>query len=174
MENITIVKVTLAELDKLIWVSRATFSEAFSDTNSAEDMEHYLTDSFSAAQLTEELNNTQSSFYFAVLNNNIIGYLKTNTDQAQTEIKDKSALEIERIYVFKAYHGKKVGQLLYQHAISKALEIDAAYVWLGVWEKNERAIAFYTKNGFVQFDQHLFKLGNDIQTDLMMKKMLKA
>ncbi len=85
------------------------------------------------------------------------------------EIKDKNYLEIERIYVLKEYHGKKVGQLLYENAIKIAKSKNAEYVWLGVWEKNPRAIRFYEKNGFVAFDKHIFKLGNDKQTDIMMK-----
>lgn len=106
------------------------------------------------------------------LENEIIGYLKLNVGQFQTEIKDDKALEIERIYVLKEYHGKKIGQILYAKAIKVATEISAEYVWLGVWEENQRAISFYKKNGFIEFDKHIFKLGNDEQTDIMMKKVL--
>jgi ribosomal protein S18 acetylase RimI-like enzyme len=102
----------------------------------------------------------------------VIGYLKINTGQAQTELQDSQALEIERIYVLKSFHGKKVGQLLYEKAMSVAAELGVNYVWLGVWEKNARAIRFYSKNGFEPFDKHIFKLGDDVQTDIMMKKAL--
>jgi ribosomal protein S18 acetylase RimI-like enzyme len=81
-------------------------------------------------------------------------------------------MEIERIYVLKEYHGHKIGQLLFEKAISIAKSMEKKYVWLGVWEKNERAIAFYTKNGFTVVDHHLFKLGDDVQTDYLMKRML--
>lgn len=74
----------------------------------------------------------------------------------------------------KEYHGKKVGQLLYEKAIQVGLALGASYVWLGVWEKNLRAISFYRKNGFVEFDKHIFRLGNDEQTDIMMKRRLKS
>jgi ribosomal protein S18 acetylase RimI-like enzyme len=72
----------------------------------------------------------------------------------------------------KEYHGKSVGQLLYDQAIKIARQKNADYVWLGVWEENPRAINFYKKNGFVEFDKHIFKLGNDEQTDIMMKLKL--
>jgi ribosomal protein S18 acetylase RimI-like enzyme len=135
-------------------------------------MNDYLTTSFSAEKLSAELGNQSSQFYFAVVDTEVIGYLKLNLGQAQTEIKDNHALEIERIYVLQAFHGKKVGQLLYDKAIQVAEQINATYVWLGVWENNHRALSFYKKNGFVEFDKHIFRLGTDEQTDLMMKKNL--
>jgi ribosomal protein S18 acetylase RimI-like enzyme len=101
-----------------------------------------------------------------------VGYLKINFGASQTELKDNEALEIERIYVLQAFHGKKLGQALYEKAISIAKEMKVKYVWLGVWEQNHRALQFYKKNGFVPFDTHIFKLGNDEQTDIMMKLAL--
>lgn len=136
-------------------------------------MKKYLEEEFSVEKLTAECNNPESAFYFATLGGTIIGYLKLNVGQSQTEIKDDNAIEIERIYVLKEFHGKNVGQLLYEKAIHIAEQTNAGYVWLGVWEKNMRAINFYTKNGFVPFDKHIFRLGNDVQTDLIMKLKLK-
>ncbi len=135
-------------------------------------MAKYLDEGFSFEKLTSELNNENSEFYFAELDNEIIGYLKVNFGQSQTELKDEKALEIERIYVLKEFHGKKVGQLLYEKAMQIARQMHVDYVWLGVWEENQRAISFYKKNGFVEFDKHIFKLGNDEQTDIMMKLQL--
>lgn len=102
----------------------------------------------------------------------VIGYLKINTGDAQTEIQDSQTLEIERIYVLKEFHGKKVGQLLYEKAIQIATGLKVNYIWLGVWEQNLRALQFYKKNGFLAFDKHMFKLGNDEQIDIMMKLAL--
>ena len=136
-------------------------------------MKKYLEEEFSVEKLTAECNNPESAFYFATLGGTIIGYLKLNVGQSQTEIKDDNDIEIERIYVLKEFHGKNVGQLLYEKAIHIAEQTNAGYVWLGVWEKNMRAINFYTKNGFVPFDKHIFRLGNDVQTDLIMKLKLK-
>jgi diamine N-acetyltransferase len=99
--------------------------------------------------------------------------LKINFKEAQTELKENKTIEIERIYVLKDFYGKNVGQLLYDKAIKIAKQKNVEYVWLGVWEENPRAINFYKKNGFVEFDKHIFKLGNDEQTDIMMKLKLK-
>ena len=135
-------------------------------------MKTYLQKQFSDEKLTAELTNKDSEFYFASIENEVIGYLKINFGQSQTELQDEKSLEIERIYVAKEFHGKKVGQLLYEKAIQLAKEKKFEYVWLGVWENNLSAISFYTKNGFIEFDKHIFKLGNDVQTDIMMKLKL--
>jgi ribosomal protein S18 acetylase RimI-like enzyme len=132
-------------------------------------MEAYLTSSFSVEKLTQEINNPNTEFYFAKEGDIIVGYLKVNIGEAQTEQKDLNAFEIERIYVDRAYLGKKVGQLLFQKAVDIAKSKQVTYIWLGVWEENHRALAFYKKNGFIAFDKHVFMLGNDAQTDIMMK-----
>ncbi|MHC1703939.1 MAG: GNAT family N-acetyltransferase [Tenuifilaceae bacterium] len=172
IENIDIKRVFLNEIGQLQKIGRQTFSETFSAINTEENMKKYLEEDLSLEKLTAELNNIQSEFYFALHTNNVIGYLKLNFGQSQTELKDNNALEVERIYVLKEFHGKNVGQLLYEKAIQIALEKNVDYVWLGVWEDNQRAINFYKKNGFVEFDKHIFKLGNDEQTDIMMKLQL--
>ncbi|HEX2969997.1 MAG TPA: GNAT family N-acetyltransferase, partial [Bacteroidales bacterium] len=150
-------------------IGRQTFSETFASVNTAEDMIKYLDARFSSEKLYAELNNNDSEFYFALLQNRVIGYLKINSGKAQTELQDDKALEIERIYVIKEFHGKKIGQELYEKALEIAKTKKVSYIWLGVWEKNLRALAFYTKNGFLEFDKHIFVLGDSRQTDYMMK-----
>lgn len=172
MEKIEIKKVSLKDIFQLQQIGRQTFYETFSSVNSEKNMDKYLNESFSVDKLTSELNDKDSEFYFATLENNAIGYLKVNFGQSQTELKEEKALEIERIYILKEFHGKNIGQLLYEKAIHVARSKKADYVWLGVWEKNPRAISFYRKNGFIEFDKHTFVLGDDIQTDLMMKLQL--
>lgn len=169
MVTIEITKATLSDIDQLQKIGRQTFQETFSESNSEENMKNYLEEGFSNEKLTAELNDQNSEFYFATFDNEVIGYLKINFGESQTELKDNKALEIERIYVSKEFHGKSIGQLLYDKAIQMAKLKNADYVWLGVWEENPRAISFYKKNGFVEFDKHIFKLGNDEQTDIMMK-----
>ena len=132
-----------------------------------------MREAFSLTKLTNEIQDKNTLFYFAILHNKVIGYLKLNYGKSQTELKDNKAVEIERIYVLKEFHGKNVGQLLYEKAIELAKAKNKEYVWLGVWEENPRAINFYKKNGFEAFDKHIFKLGNDEQTDIMMKLKLQ-
>ncbi|MBZ5856935.1 GNAT family N-acetyltransferase [Flavihumibacter profundi] len=173
MENINLKKVTPIDISQLQKISKKTFYETFSPGNTEENMAKYLDESFSIEKLTSELNDNNAEFYFATLGNDVIGYLKLNSGQSQTELKDGKGLEIERIYVLKEFHGKNIGQILYEKAIQVAKQSNADYIWLGVWEENKRAINFYKKNGFNEFDKHIFKLGNDEQTDIMMKLQLK-
>jgi ribosomal protein S18 acetylase RimI-like enzyme len=172
MSNIEINKIGITELNQLQEIGRQTFSETFSAGNSEENMKNYLEEGFSEGKLSQELKDPNAAFYFATQDDVVIGYLKLNFGASQTELQDEGALEIERIYVLKDFHGKSVGQVLYNKAIDIAKEKKAKYVWLGVWEENPRAISFYKKNGFVEFDKHIFKLGDDEQTDIMMKLIL--
>lgn len=172
MQNIHLRKATDTDLISLQNIGKLTFSETFSSDNSEENLKTYLETAFATEKVKIELSDKNSEFYFAEFNNEIIGYLKVNFGDSQTEIKSEKALEIERIYVLKEFHGKKVGQILYEKAIKLEKERKVDFVWLGVWEENLRAIRFYEKNGFTVFDKHLFKLGNEEQIDMMMKLSL--
>ena len=169
-----ITSLTVSDVSILRGIARDTFIETFSEANKAEDMDRYLAKNFSEDQLARELSNPNSFFYVAEVNGNVVGYLKLNTAHAQTEPQAADALEIERIYVLSSYHGGGVGQALYHHAMSVAEDRKASYVWLGVWEHNHRALRFYEKNGFIAFGTHIFQLGNDQQTDILMKKSVAA
>jgi ribosomal protein S18 acetylase RimI-like enzyme len=172
MNEIVINKIGIEQIDQLQQIGRQTFEETFAESNSAENMVIYLEEAYAYEKISAELNDPNSFFYYAMMDQDVIGYLKLNMGVSQTELKDNDALEIERIYVLKAFQGKKVGQLLFDKAITIAKEQHVAYIWLGVWEENKRAIQFYTKNGFVEFDQHVFVLGDEAQTDIMMKLQL--
>ncbi len=173
MNEIVINKIGIEQIELLQQIGRQTFEETFAESNSAKNMAKYIEEAYSYEKLSAELNNPDSFFYFAMLDEKAIGYLKLNMGGSQTELKDNDALEIERIYVLKSFQGKKVGQMLFDKAITIAKESQVAYVWLGVWEENKRALQFYSKNGFVEFDQHVFVLGDEAQTDIMMKLELK-
>jgi ribosomal protein S18 acetylase RimI-like enzyme len=134
MENIYIREVTESDIDQLQKIGRQTFFETFSMGNTEENMKKYLEEMFTAEKLTAEFSNPNVGLYFAEINNNVVGYLKLNSGQSQTKLKDDKTLEIERIYELREYHGKKVGQLLYDKAIQVATEKYAEYVWLGVWD----------------------------------------
>ncbi len=172
MQDISIRKIVISEVEELQKIGRQTFRETFEEVNSEEDMLKYEAESLSIEKLTQELENPDSEFYFALKENEILGYLKLNFADAQTE-KVEEGYEIERIYVLKAFHGMKVGQILFEKALQIGQEKEMSSVWLGVWEENHRALRFYEKNGFEVFGKHDFVLGEDVQTDLMMKLALK-
>jgi len=173
MNSISIHKINISNIDELQKISRDTFLETFAHSTSEENMRHYLENNFSKEQLAKEIEQEYSEFYFAKLEDAVIGYLKINYSGAQTELNDQKSLEVERIYIVREYYRKGVGQLLLNFALQIAKQQKLDYVWLGVWEENHRAIQFYLKNGFITFDKHVFMLGEEAQNDFMMKLDLR-
>ena len=171
--NMDIRLCTQEDLGILSDFSRRTYFETFAEQNTPENMAAYLDKAFGTEKLRGELENRDSAFYFLYCGGTLAGYLKLNEVPAQTDLHDSHSLEIERIYVAKEFQGKGLGRRLMTYAISAAMQRKKAYVWLGVWEKNEKALAFYRKNGFYQIGTHTFVMGDDPQTDYIMRKDLK-
>jgi diamine N-acetyltransferase len=169
MHTIKIQKATIADLEIIQEIGTKTFVETFAETNSSANLENYVQKNFNAAQVASELNNPESIFYLANLGEKTLGYLKLNFGQAQTEIHSLEAMEIQRIYVLKEFHGKKIGQLFLNHAVKIGQQSGVDSIWLGVWENNYKAIEFYNKNDFIEFDTHTFTLGDEVQTDILME-----
>ena len=118
MNTIAIKKVSLSDLEPLQSICKTTFVETFADLNTPENIENYLQENFSVAQLSSEINNPNSDFYLAISESEPIGYLKINFKDAQTEDITDNSLEIQRIYVAQAFHGKKMGQLLLDNVLN--------------------------------------------------------
>ena len=170
--NITIKKCTADNLEELILLSKETFYQTFAAQNTAEDMETYLETAFSKDKLYRELCAPNTSFFFLYADESLAGYLKLNEYPSQTDVNDENSLEIERIYVLKDFQGLGLGRYLMEYSINTAADNGKNYVWLGVWEKNEKALKFYKKNGFYRIGEHSFVIGNDVQTDYIMRKDL--
>ncbi|MED4189580.1 GNAT family N-acetyltransferase [Halalkalibacterium halodurans] len=159
-------------LQMLQEISIVTFNDTFKDQNSPENMNTYLEKAFNLMQLEKELANPASQFFFIYFKNEVAGYLKINTDDAQSEELGEESLEIERIYIRKEFQGKGLGKVLINKAMEIALRQNKNKIWLGVWEKNENAIAFYQKMGFVPRRAHSFYMGDEEQIDMIMTKAL--
>lgn len=170
--TINIKKCTLEDLSRLQEISYETFNETFKEQNSPENMEAYLEKAFNRKQLETELSQRSSQFYFVEIDGETAGYLKVNTDEAQTEEMGDEALEIERIYIRSPFQKQGLGKYLFNKALEVAMKQNKKKIWLGVWEKNEKAIAFYKKMGFVQTGAHSFYMGDEEQTDFIMAKIL--
>jgi ribosomal protein S18 acetylase RimI-like enzyme len=167
-----IIKVQPSDLATLLTISKQTFYDAFLHLNDPGDIEAYASSAFNSDKLLNELTNPFSTFYFAMLDGQAVGYIKLNYPSAQTELQHEYAVEVERIYVLADQQGKKIGNQLLDIAINSAIENKLQYIWLGVWDKNFNAIRFYERSGFKIFDSHPFTLGTDLQTDLLMKREL--
>lgn len=161
------------DLEILRDVSITTFRKAFASENTVEDMNDYLQKSFNLKQVEKELLHPHSEFYLAYYKEKLVGYLKVNFGPAQTDINDDTSLELERIYILEEFQGRGFGPQLLEKTIDIAKENKLKYVWLGVWEKNSRAIRVYRKRGFLKFKSHTFWLGRDKQTDELMKLELE-
>lgn len=168
----TIKRCIQKDLHELQVISAATFTETFKEQNSPEHLNAYLEKAYDLKQLEREVANPSSLFFFVYFNEEVAGYLKINTDDAQTEAMGNDFLEVERIYVKKTFQKHGLGKLLLNKAYEIALEQKKKNIWLGVWEANENAIAFYQKKGFVQRGSHSFYMGDDEQVDLIMVKTI--
>ncbi|MFY0256260.1 GNAT family N-acetyltransferase [Chitinophaga sp. 30R24] len=172
MNNILIVPAITAEIELLQQLAKQTFEESFAQYNTEENMKQYIQEKFSIAQLSAEMSNPDSEFYFAMLKTEPVGYMKLNFRTAQAELFNSRAVELERIYVLQSHQGKQIGQQLFNQAVNACQEVQAPFLWLGVWEHNAKAIDFYKKNGLEAFEKHAFKLGAETQTDILMRVSL--
>ncbi|HEY0897265.1 MAG TPA: GNAT family N-acetyltransferase [Sphingobacteriaceae bacterium] len=169
--NLIFRQAALQDLAELADLSVKTFHPAFASLNSEANMRVYMKDAFSEEQLSTELTNPQSVFFFLVqADGRPAGYLKLNFGPAQTDLHDPDSLEIQRIYVLPQFQGQKLGEQMIRKAVAVARENRLSYIWLGVWEKNTRAVRFYEHHGFTVVGSHPFPFGDEIQTDLIMKR----
>ncbi len=171
---VTIKKVETSELDTLLQYSKKTFYEFFAHLNDPDHFEAYVAVAFAPEKMLSELTNPDSAFYFAINDGDIAGYIKLNFNSTQNEFKDENSLEVERIYVSGEHHGKHIGRQMLNFAIERGIQLQKDFIWLGVWEHNQKAIGFYRAHGFEVCGSHDFILGEDRQTDLLMKKYLNT
>jgi ribosomal protein S18 acetylase RimI-like enzyme len=172
--EMTITRCTENEWKQLQEISRITFDETFRAQNKPENMEAYLTQAFTEEKIKNELSEENSQFFFINAGEEPAGYLKVNIADAQTEEMGNEALEIERIYILKAFQNRGLGRILFDKTMDIADEMQASKIWLGIWEKNNKAIAFYKKLGFSEYGSHSFYMGDEEQTDIIMVKPLAS
>jgi len=153
-------------------ISRATFYDSFSAENTEADMQKHLQDYYADEKIRAEIADADNLFLLAIENDSLIGYCKLSTKKKSEAAALATPIEIERIYAIQSAIGKGVGKSLMEASIQYAIGHHYATIWLGVWEHNPRAIGFYSKWGFEKFGEHLFVVGNDPQTDWLMKKTL--
>jgi ribosomal protein S18 acetylase RimI-like enzyme len=166
-------KITVKEVARLQEFSVKTYRQTFEPFNTEKNMAEYLADAYNLSKLTQEIATVGTTFYFIEENKVIGGYLKLNVGSAIKEVQADNPLEVERLYVDAAFKRRGLGQKLMEFAISEAQRAQKDNLWLGVWENNQAAKAFYEKMGFVYTSAHDFVMGDDVQTDLIMVKSLK-
>ncbi len=165
----SIQKIDPDQIDTLVHIAASSFRDAFYHLSRPEDFEAYASAAFTNDNFLSQLNNPDSQFYFAMWDDNPVGYLKLNFNDAQSELQEKNGAEIERIYVLSEHQGKAIGKRLLEFAIETAIEKQMEYIWLGVWEKNPNAIRLYERHGFKIIGKHTFPFGESKDEDFLMK-----
>ena len=164
-------KIKIAKVDdaeQLCEIGAKTFVETYGEQNTPENLQNYLQEKFNKEQILGEIQTPKTIFLLVEFKDEIIGYAKMRSNIVENP--DEKSLEIERIYITKNHHGMKYGAALMQKCIDVATENKYESIWLGVWEHNPKAFNFYQKWGFEVFGEHIFQLGDDAQTDFLMKK----
>jgi ribosomal protein S18 acetylase RimI-like enzyme len=147
-----------------------TFEETFAADNTPEDMAAYLAASFNVEQQTAELADPDSTFLIAEISGVRAGYAKLNKSQPADGIDGMKPIELVRLYIDRKWLGRGVGEALMRRCLEEAGRAAFKTIWLGVWERNLRAQAFYRKWDFRAVGKHVFQLGEDAQTDILMER----
>ena len=163
---------TIADAQQISAISKQTFYEAFNAQNTKGDMALFLAANFNIQDTQQEIADKANAFYLAYTNNQLCGYAKVIDKDNNDELPNTKTLRISRIYVQNRFIGQGIGKALMEQCLNFAIELGKNIIWLGVWENNLTAISFYQKWGFQKFDTEIFVLGNDPQTDWLMKKQL--
>jgi diamine N-acetyltransferase len=165
-------QVNIQQVHQLQKICKETFLAAFAKDNTEQNINDYFEKAFSIKSLSKQINNLESRFYFVHHEQELCAYFKINIGKSQTEIQGADGLEIERLYIYPKYQNQGLGEIILNEVKIKAVLENKKYIWLGVWEHNLKAIKFYERSGFVQFDSHIYHLGDDAQTDWMMRLVL--
>ena len=166
-------KVEIADVEVLAKIAKQTFRETFAQGNTEEQLQEYFEEAYSLRVLSTELEDPDSETYFIMHEEEIAGFLKVNWGNAQTERELENAFEIQRLYVLQTYQGFGLGKQLFEFALEHAEKNGFSWAWLGVWEHNTKAQAFYNRYGFEKFSQHRFMVGQKVDTDWLLKKKLR-
>ena len=171
-ESVTIRNAVTNDAEAIVSLAIKTFRDTFDEMNTPENMMLYLNSTFTLKRIREEMKEPGAVFFVAEIDDEIVGYARVRESKQPESESLAKPIELERLYVDKNLIGQRVGYMLMKSCLEYATDHQYETVWLGVWEHNHRAIDFYKKWGFSVFGDHIFLLGKDPQTDLLMKKKL--
>jgi GNAT superfamily N-acetyltransferase len=166
----TIRVATAADVDLLAELGARTFRETFGADNTPGDMATYIARSFTAEVIARELADSDNTYLIAEVDGHASGYAKLRLTDAPPAVVAARPIKLSRIYVLALWLGQGIGHALMQRCLDEAIASQRDAIWLGVWERNERAIAFYLKWGFTHVDDEEFVLGSDRQNDWIMSR----
>lgn len=174
MSALTIRQATIDDAKLLTDLAYTTFWDAFAHhpKNAPDDLNHYMRQAFNQEQISAELLDEKNIFLIAEIDGEAAGYSKIIIDNIEPGITAENPVELSRLYSHQRHLGRGVGQSLMDACFERSKAEGCDVMWLGVWEYNPRAQRFYEKNGFRVVGSHVFLLGKDAQTDLLMQKEL--
>jgi ribosomal protein S18 acetylase RimI-like enzyme len=167
-------RATMADAEMLTELAARTFYDAFASTNTPESMEAYMSKAFTLRQLSAELADPRATFLIAELEAIPVAFAKLYDGDVPDCVGSSAAIEIERFYVDRQFHGLGIAHTLMQACLDYAAQSGHRTIFLGVWEHNPRAIAFYRKYGFEIAGSHVFQMGDEAQNDFWMVRELPA
>jgi GNAT superfamily N-acetyltransferase len=170
VEPIAIRRAAQSDNALLSELGAATFAETFGATNTPEDMQGYLQAAFSPDLQAGELADPATVFLIAEIAGQPAGYARLREARPSATLDAVRPVELVRLYARARWIGRGVGAALMDASLQQAIDNGCDVMWLGVWERNERAIAFYRKWAFREFGSHAFLLGKDLQNDLLMAR----
>ena len=168
--DLTIRRANPGDAGLLAELGARTFSETFAADNPPEDMTAYLAASFNLARQTDELADPASTFLIAEVGGLAAGYAKLHASEPAEGVEGAMPVELVRLYVSREWLGRGVGKALMRACLEEARQAGRGTIWLGVWERNGRAQAFYRKWDFRAVGEHVFQLGSDPQRDILMER----
>jgi ribosomal protein S18 acetylase RimI-like enzyme len=163
---------TAADADLLAELGARTFLETYADYNRPDDMAAYLSAHFTPGRLAEELADEDAMCLIAEVDGAAVGYATLRASDVPVCVGGEKPVELARLYVAKEWLSRGVGAALMRACISQAQQKGFQSIWLGVWQRNERAYAFYRKWGFQVVGEHVFQLGSDPQNDWIVERAL--
>jgi len=164
----------VADAPWLAALAERTFRETYAAQNTPENMERYVAEHFGAARQARELADPAWQTVVAELDGHAAGYAQLSWSLPPPCVAGEAPIEVARFYVDRPWHGRGVAQALMAGLLERAAAAGARTAWLGVWERNPRAIAFYRKSGFAEVGAHEFLLGTDRQRDLVLARPLAS
>ena len=168
-ESIHIALANEGQADLVAEMARKTFIETYGETSNLENLQLHVEAHFTVEQICAELSDPDFRFYLAWINGKPVGFTKIRKDRQPKGIQGLKSMEIERIYVLQEFQGFSVGKELMKMVKDLARAEGDQVLWLQVWQKNDKAIQFYRKAGFVVYETATFEFGNEIHQDFLLR-----
>lgn len=165
-------RATVADASNLARLQEQTFRATFAATNTEQDMTLHCQTHYSAALQEQEIVDPELLTLVCADHDRLVGFAQLKRGAAPDCIDADRPAEIKRLYVNAQWHGTGVAQRLMEQCFDEARGLGAQHIWLGVWERNPRAIHFYNKCGFAEVGAHIFMVGNDAQRDVIMHRTI--